>query len=662
MATIKKLQIEEKKAAFPESIQPMLATLIKKPFDSDEWIYEVKWDGYRALAFLNKGQVSIKSRNEKSFDEKFYAIHEELKKWKINAVVDGEIIVANKQGMADFGQLQNWRSEADGNLVFYVFDILWLDGKSLMDLPLTERRAILKSHIPKSDSIILSQNFETSGIDFFKTAEEMKMEGIMAKRKDSIYVPGSRSKDWLKIKTDSRQEVVIGGYTVNDGSSKLFSSLMVGVYEKNNLIYTGKVGTGFTEKMQAEMMKLFKDYIVAKCPFDQVPDINKPSRFRPDPPHANAVWLNPELICEVSFRELTSDGIMRHPSFKGMRADKKASEVVLEVPEDSEPTKEKINKISIVGGKSTERKSLLNPTDEKQVRKVNGHEIAFNNLGKVYWPQEGITKREMLNYYYQVAPYILPYLKNRPQSLNRFPNGIDGKSFYQKNMTGKVPDWIDTFPYTSEGIQKNFMLCNNEATLLYMASLGCIEFNPWSSTIDKPDNPDWCIIDLDPDKNTFDQVIETALITKQILDAAGVACYCKTSGSTGIHIYIPLGKKYTYEDSKEFGRVIAHMVNNELPDFTSIERLISNRDKKLYIDFLQNRPNATVATAYSLRPKPGATVSMPLHWEEVKKGLKMSDFTIKNALDRIREQGDFFKSVMGKGIDMKKALDELSKI
>jgi bifunctional non-homologous end joining protein LigD len=268
----------------------------------------------------------------------------------------------------------------------------------------------------------------------------------------------------------------------------------------------------------------------------------------------------------------------------------------------------------------------------------------------------------MLDYYYQVAPYILPYLKNRPQSLNRFPNGINGKSFYQKDVTGKVPDWIEKFPYTSEGKQKNFMLCNNDATLLYMASLGCIEFNPWSNTIQKPDNPDWCIIDLDPDRNSFDQVVETALVTKQILDAAGVDAYCKTSGSTGIHIYIPLGQKYTYEDSKEFGRVIAHLVNAELPAFTSIERMIANRNKKLYIDFLQNRPQATIAAAYSLRPKPGATVSMPLHWDEVKKGLKMSDFNIYNAMDKIKDQGDIFKPVLGKGINMKRALEKLSQI
>jgi len=255
--------------------------------------------------------------------------------------------------------------------------------------------------------------------------------------------------------------------------------------------------------------------------------------------------------------------------------------------------------------------------------------------------------------------YILPYLKNRPQSLNRFPNGITGKSFYQKDVTGEVPDWIEKHPYVSEGIKKNFMLCNNEATLLYMASLGCIEFNPWSSTIKKPGNPDWCIIDLDPDKNSFNQVIETANVTKQLLDSAGIDCYCKTSGSTGLHIYIPMGAKYTYENSKEFGRLIATLVNRQLPKFTSIERMISNRDRKLYIDFLQNRPQATLAAAYSIRPKPGATVSMPLQWDEVKKGLKMSDFNIYNAVGRIKEQGDIFAPVLGKGINMVKCLKNL---
>ncbi|MCW3091220.1 MAG: ATP-dependent ligase clustered with Ku protein LigD [Ferruginibacter sp.] len=663
-----------KKEKFPSDIAPMLTTLVDEPFDEEGWQYEIKWDGYRAIAYLNKGQVDLRSRNNKSFNEKFYAVYDALKKMKINAVLDGEIIVADDNGMANFGNLQNWRSEADGRLLYYVFDILWLEGKSLMALPLSDRSAILKAYLQEDEIIRLSNTFKVQGSEFYATAEKMGLEGIIAKKSASAYLPGDRSNNWLKIKTESRQEVVIGGFTKNEGSSKLFSSLLVGVYEKGNLRYTGKIGTGFTDKLQKEMMQQFRPLITKTSPFTTAPDVNKPSRFRPDPPNAEATWLKPKLICEVSFREMTSDRVMRHPSFKGMREDKKAEEVVLEKEahtkdvvnntkkEMEKKTPKKDEQPIIAKPGKTDRKTFLNPSDETQVRQINGHELKFTNLSKLYWPKDKISKRDMLNYYYQVAPYILPYLKDRPQSLNRHPNGINGMSFYQKDVTGKVPDWIQTFPYTTEGVNKNFMVCNDEASLLYMASLGCIELNPWSSRVTNPDNPDWCIIDLDPgSKNTFEHVIETAAVTKQILDAANIPAYCKTSGSTGLHIYIPLGGKYDYESSKEFARIIARLTHEQLPEFTSIERLTNKRKGKLYIDFLQNRPQATLACAYSLRPKPMATVSMPLHWEEVKKGLQMKDFTIHNAIQRVKEQGDIFSPVLAKGIDINKALNNLKK-
>ena len=372
--------------------------------------------------------------------------------------------------------------------------------------------------------------------------------------------------------------------------------------------------------------------------------------------------MRPQLLCEVRYRELTTDGIMRHPSFVGIRTDKDPKSVVLEEPVQEEmktSTKSSLNKSILKKPVDSGRKTLLNPSEKTQVKTVKGHEIKFNNLDKIFWPDTNISKRDMINYYYQVAPYILPYLKNRPQSLNRFPNGITGKSFYQKNVKGKVPDWMDTFPYTSEGQQKEFLLCNDEATLLYIISMGSIELNPWNSTIKKPDNPDWCVIDLDPDKQSFDQVIETANVTHEILDAAGIPSYCKTSGSTGLHIYIPLGAKYEYEVCREFGRLIARLVTNALPKLTSMERLIQNREGKLYVDFLQNRPQATLASVYSLRPKPGATVSMPLEWDEVKKGLRMQDFNISNAVARIKQKGDIFKPVLGKGINIAKAIEKL---
>ena len=418
------------------------------------------------------------------------------------------------------------------------------------------------------------------------------------------------------------------------------------------------------------MMKEFQPLVTSKSPFTEVPDINKPSRFRPNPPKAKATWLKPKLVCEVSYTELTPEGIMRHPSFEGMRTDKVPSDIIQEKPEKINLAAKKERSMlhkkeflqSSTGKK--ERKTLLNPTDETQERPVNGKKLKFTNLSKIYWPKEKISKRDMLNYYYQVAPYLLPYLKDRPQSLNRFPNGINGESFYQKDVTGKVPDWVNRFPYKSEDEkkQKHFMVCTDEAAILYMASLGCIEMNPWSSRVQSPDHPDWCIIDLDPDNNKFEQVIETARMTREILDSAKIPSYCKTSGSTGLHIYIPLQAQYTYEASREFGRLIATMVHHQLPKFTSIERPTAKRKGKIYIDFLQNRPGATLAAAYSVRPKPGAPVSMPLHWEEVKKGLTILDFTIRNAMARIRGNGDLFKPVLGKGINMEKAIRGLERL
>ena len=638
---------------------PMLATLVNVPFHEKGWIYELKWDGYRAVSFLDRNRVDIRSRNDKSFNEKFYPLYDELLKLNRKMVLDGEIVVIDENGFPDFSALQNWRSEADGQLIYYVFDLLSLNGRDITQLPLRERRKKLREEISNKGMIRISEPLKSTGTELFAIAQKMGIEGIIAKREDSRYLPGKRSREWLKIKTEKRQEFVIGGYTINENTSKKFSALLVGVFENNALHFVSPVGTGFDLKQQEEILKKLRPLKTSKCPFVEEPDYNAPSRFRPNPPKAKVTWVQPKLVAEVSFRELTPDGSIRHPSFKGLREDKAPNEVRRENPENTAKLigKEKTVIHNNVKAVKQSRATLLNPKEETQVRSIGGHELKFGNLSKVYWPKEKYTKRDMLNYYYQVAPYILPHLKDRPQTLNRYPNGINGESFYQKDVKGKVPEWITTFPYYSEADEreKEFIVCSNEASLLYIAALGCIEMNPWSSRMQKPDHPDWCIIDLDPDKNPFEQVITTARVAKDILDSLGVQAWCKTSGSTGLHVYIPLGGKYTYEQSKEFARKLAKLIHAELPEFTSIERLTGNRKGKLYIDFLQNRPQATVASAYSLRPKPGATVSAPLHWEEVKKGLKMEQFTIRNMIPRVKEIGDIFKPVLGKGIDLKKA-------
>ncbi|HEX8059470.1 MAG TPA: DNA ligase D, partial [Cyclobacteriaceae bacterium] len=635
-------------------------------------LYEIKWDGYRALAFINNGTVDLRSRNDKSFSDKFYPVSRALEQWDVNAVLDGEIVVLKSSGTSDFGSLQNWRSEADGDLVYYVFDVLWLDGKDLRNEPLRKRKEILMSIVPGNDIVRISDTFEVKGTEFYESAKRMKLEGIIAKRADSLYQSGARTSDWLKIKVNQRQEVVIGGYTKNVGSPKPFSALLVGVYEGDKFIYTGKIGTGFNDKTQRDMMKQFARYEVARPQFSTTPDYNKPSRFNPHPAKADVTWLKPILVCEVSFTEMTTDGVMRHPSFEGMRSDKAPKEVRKETAQHADEVVAAFpKKKSVVKPHSKrDRATLINPADKTQVREIEGREIKFTNTNKVYWPaaktvgkKKAITKGDMLNYYYQVAPYILPYLLDRPQSLNRYPNGISGPGFYQKDVTGKVPDWVEQYLYHRSDephVDRHFMVPRSEADVMLMASLGCIEMNPWSSRTKFPDNPDWCIIDLDPGKTTFDQVIEAARVTHEILESIGLSSYCKTSGSTGLHIYIPLGTKYTYKQSQDFARTIVTAVHEEIPSLTSIERMVSNRKGNMYLDFLQNRPQATLAAPYSLRPKPGATVSMPLHWEEVKKGLKMTDFHIGNAMARIRETGDIFKPVLGKGIDLGKFSKKLN--
>ncbi|TSJ44486.1 DNA ligase D [Mucilaginibacter corticis] len=651
------------KKKMPASIKPMKATLVDEAFDDAGWIYEVKWDGYRAIAKVEPGQAELISRNNLPFDQ-FTPVNHQLGKWNINAVLDGEIVALNDKGNANFGALQNWRNTKSAKLVYYVFDILWYDGKDLTGLPLNERKEILKAVIPASELIKASEFFEVNGTEFFETAKKMNLEGVIAKKADSLYTADARSREWLKIKAKRRQEVVIAGFTKNEGTGKYFSALAIGVYDQNETLhYIGKVGSGFNDRMQKEMMAQFKPLITKDSPFDVEPDVEEPSQFRPRRLGAKATWLKPELVCEIEFAEITGDGKVRQASFKGMRNDKNPKAVILEteadtaevVAEADEPTKSTTMKKEIPG--------FLDPAKDSQTVKVDGCPLIFNHLSKEYWPEDHITKRDMFNYYDAVAAYMVPYLKDRPMSLNRFPNGIHGPSFYQKNVKDKAPDCMQKMPHTNDkGEQKEYLVATNKASLLWMASLGCIEINPWFSRVGSPDHPDFCVIDLDPDNQHFDQVIEAALVVKQVCDAMGVPVYPKTSGSTGMHLYIPLGAKYTYEQSQLFAKIIVTHVHEQIPDYTSLERMVKNRAGKMYLDFLQNRPDATIAGVYSLRPKPGATVSMPLSWDEVKPGLTMRDFTIHNSISRLKETGDLFKGVLGEGVDLAATLKKAQSV
>lgn len=630
------------KTKMPENILPMLATLVDEAFTDSNWQFELKLDGYRTLAYLRQGKVDLRSRRNNSFNKKFGLVHTALTEWNINAVIDGEVVVLNEEGHPDFNGIQLWETRKEGQLVFYAFDLLWLDGINIMNEPLHLRREALKQLMPESGIIRFSDHIDDIGKEFFEIAKKNNLEGIIAKRKDSIYIPDSRAKTWLKIKTEERHEAIICGYARKRDTDRLFSSLILGIYEEGKLKFIGQTGTGFTGLMQEELMRKMKSLITQKLPFEKKPLITG----------SDVVWLKPFLVCEVKYSELTGEGLMRHASFQGLREDKAAFELNNEEePDTAEVTEEK-------------HTEPVNLNKEEQIVTIDGHDLKLTNLKKIYWPKEKITKGEMLKYYYSMAEYILPYMKDRPQSLNRFPNGINGKSFYHKNMGGRVDKWLKTFKRFSEssGEPKDFLICTNTASLIYMANLGCIEMNPWHSRVQSPLYPDWSVIDLDPGEISFDKVIETAQVVKQVLDSLQIPSYPKTSGSTGLHIYIPLGAKYNYEQSKQLAELVANLVHEELASFTSLVRDPAKRRNKIYIDYLQNRPIQTICAPYSIRPKPGATVSAPLHWDEVKKGLKISDFTMKNILNRIQNVGDLFDGVLSKGIDLNKILKGLSSL
>jgi len=605
----------------------MLAKLSDKSFDSNDWLFEIKWDGYRAIAEVNGKQTKLYSRNGLDFSKEYNAVYEALCTISAKVIVDGEIVALNKEGKPDFQALQMHAAQPS-YIVYQIFDLLSLNGKDVTHLPLTERKKILKDALPKNELLKYADHLENNGKDFFELVCSQNLEGIIAKRKKSVYAKGKRNGDWLKIKNHFVEEAVIAGYTAPRNSRKYFGALVLGAYKNKQLKYIGHTGTGFSDNLLEALFKKMQPLITDKNPFHEKIKVNAP-----------ATWLNPLLVANIKFSERTNAGILRHPVFEGLRIDKTPKEVTIMNEEKSTPLKK------ISAQKNTRSFGLITHPD------------------KIYWPDEGITKGEMIDYYNAVYKYIIPYLKDRPQSLNRFPNGIKGASFYQKDAGENAPDFVTTFPVWSESTYKtvDYLVCNNQKTLQYIANLGCIEINPWNSKTKTPDKPDYLILDLDPsEKNTFDEVIDCALVIKELFDEIKIKSYCKTSGASGIHIFVPLQAKYDYEHARMFAELISRHVVARLPDTTTLERSLSKRKKNhIYVDYLQNKQGATLSAAYSLRPKPHAPVSTPLDWKELKHGLLPADFNIHNIMKRLARKGDIFSPVLKRGINMEKALQLL---
>lgn len=617
-------------------IKPMLAKETGTAFDDRDWLFEIKWDGYRAIAEIKDGDVNLYSRNGLVFNDTYPLVTNALKKIKQQAVLDGEIVVLDEKGNPDFQKLQHYEDNTQYPIRYYVFDLLSLNGKSTAELPLTDRKKLLQQLIRKNDIIQYSDHITGEGRAFFDAAGKKGLEGIMAKKAGSHYHRGARTGEWLKIKHRQSDEVVIVGFTKPTGSRKYFGALVLAVKKGKELEYAGHTGSGFTGTELQEIYSKLAPLSTTHAPFKEKVKTNMP-----------VTWVKPGYIAEVKFTEWTNDGKMRHPVFLRMRADKSIKDIDMLKTKTPAPLTGRNKK----------------PGDEATELKIGRIRVRTSNRDKLYWPKEGITKGMMIDYYQTMAPYILPYLKNRPESLKRNPNGILDKGFYHKDAGDEAPAWVKSTPLYSESAKKDidYIICNDKATLAYLNNLGCIELNPWNSTIRSLDKPDYMIIDIDPSaKNSFEQVIETANACKQVLDKAGAVSFCKTSGATGLHIYVPMGKKYLYEQVRSFAEIICSLVHEQLPKFTSMERNLKKRGNKIYLDYLQNSRGQTIAAPYSLRPRSGATVSTPLLWKEVKPGLNPADFTIVTVPKRVKKINDTFNAVLGKGIDLKKCLTRIS--
>ncbi|MET4082837.1 bifunctional non-homologous end joining protein LigD [Pedobacter sp. UYP30] len=627
--------------------KPMLAKLAAGPvIEDDDWLFEKKYDGYRAVVSKQNEHTLIKSRNGMDYTEKFAPVARALEKLDEDAVLDGEVVIEDEKGNSIFQELQNYDPKTSkSSLKYYVFDLLNLNANDLRNFTLLQRKELLKKVLGKlnGDVICYSEHVLKNGEKLLATAKKNGWEGIMAKRIASTYINGSRTDLWRKYKIIQSQEAIIIGFTKPTGSRNYFGALVLAVNKDNELIYAGNCGTGFNEETLKALHGKLSPLTTKIKPIAE--KVNKES---------SVTWVTPTLVCEVNFTEWTMDEHLRHPVFKGLRMDKSPQEVVIE---EEKPT-------SAVKVENMKKQQEIQKRPEEETLTFGKKKVVLSNQNKVFWPKEHITKGDLLEYYKAISPYILPHLKDKPLSLNRHPNGINGASFFQKDMeVDKIPSWIKTAPLHSESNDKqiDYLICNDEATLLWMVNLGCIEINPWLSTYKLLEQPQYAVLDLDPHDIDFEETIAVAKTTKNILDKMGIEAFIKTSGSKGLHIFIPIGKNYDYELSKNFIFYLGNLVHTEHPDTTSLERSPAKRKNKIYLDYLQNRHGQTIAAAYSARPKPGATVSMPLNWEEVKSGLKIADFTILNALERLNAIGDPWKDIHKVRNNLKTALEKLKK-
>jgi bifunctional non-homologous end joining protein LigD len=618
---------------------PMLAEARDAPFDGEGWLFELKYDGYRLLARRRGGRAELSYRSGADATRLFPEVAKAIEMLPADARLDGELVVLGPDGRPRFQALQSRaqasraeeiaRASLERPATYFAFDLVELAGLDLAPLPLADRKRLLAGLVPRLGPVRYADHVERHGEALFREVSARGLEGVVAKRADAPYRPG-RSAAWLKIRTERTGDFAVVGFTAPRGARAGFGALHLAFADEGGgLVYAGSVGTGFDDRTLEALRARLAPRARAT-----------PACAGPVPRGRGHTWVEPELVCEVRFRSWTEEGLLRHSVFVRLRDDKRPDETRREAAPDPGADHEPPR-----------------PAPASSRREP----VQVTNAAKVLFPEDGITKGDLVAYHREIAPFMLPFLRDRPLVLTRFPDGIDGKSFFQKDAPEWRPDWIRTVRIRSEeGRDLDHFLVDDAEGLAWLANLGTIPIHVWSSRAGSLERPDWCVVDLDPKEAPFEHVVRLARAVRALCDALGLPSYPKTTGQRGLHVLVPLGGQLTHPQARTLGELLARAVEAAHPDVATTARAVGARGGRVYLDYLQNGQGKTIAAPYAVRPRPGAPVSTPLRWSEVGPRLDPSRFTIRNALARARRLGaDPLLPVLTERPDLVAALERL---
>ena len=664
-----------KPAPLPQKIEPMMATLATKPFDDDDWLFEIKWDGFRVQAVVDDGKVKMLTRNLNDAATYFPRLLGSPGKWleASQAVIDGEVVAVDEDGRPDFSLLQTklGQKEATG-LLYQAFDLLYLDGRSLLDVPLEDRKRLLRSVIKDHPRIRFASHVVRDGKAFFEAASKLGVEGMVAKLRRSRYEPGRRTGSWLKIKIRPEQELVVGGWTPGSGNARDLGAMAVGVYEDGKLRFAGKVGSGFTGAIRADLLKRLKPLVADDPPFDPAPPKDYRGRWGGD--LKDITWVRPEIVIRAEIGGWTRDGQVRQTAYKGIEAGRDPKTVVRETAvatstavraaeaaepapaeEKSMPAKatsrskspKKSGKATEFAAASPEELEALEALGKEGVWQVGGRELKLTNLDKpLFEADPPVTKRELIRYFALIAPTLLVHLQDRPLNLHRYPNGADGPGFWQKDIPGTAPSWLRRWKEVGVSAREanEHLIADRVAAVCWLGNQASFEFHAWTSKLDAPERPTFALIDIDPGtKTTWDETIKVTRLYRTALGHLGVRGYAKTTGRRGIQIWIPIEPKYTYRETSDWVERLSRAVGGTVPDLVSWEWAKERRGGKMRLDYTQNASIKTLVAPYAVRPADGAPVSAPISMEELDDPELRSDrWTIRTVVDRVARVGDLF--------------------